>query len=91
LRKAVRVNFMLLNETPIITFKEIDMTNPIKTAAAFAVTAVYLVADYPEHRTYKKERAARKVAREQHDAMIAESQAKIGPYMPQPCPVQIWA
>lgn len=27
----------------------------------------------------------------EYELMIAESQAKIGPYVPQPCPVQIWA
>lgn len=27
----------------------------------------------------------------EYEAMIAESQAKIGPYVPTPCPVQIWA
>jgi hypothetical protein len=26
-----------------------------------------------------------------YEQMIAESQAKIGPYVPQTCPVQIWA
>lgn len=26
-----------------------------------------------------------------YDKMIAESQAKIGPYVPVSCPVQIWA
>ena len=45
----------------------------------------------------KQEYAADKAARIRHaeakayNAMIAKSQAKIGPYVPQPCPVQIWA
>jgi hypothetical protein len=33
--------------------------------------------------------AARK--QKAYDKMIAESQAKIGPYVPVSCPVQIWA
>lgn len=45
----------------------------------------------------KDENASRKAARirryegEAYAAMIAESQAKIGPYKPHSCPTQIWA
>lgn len=57
------------------------MKNRIKTAAltpvAFAIFA--------------KEELNRRSEEKKHNAMIAESQAKIGPYVPQPCPVQIWA
>lgn len=37
----------------------------------------------------KERQAAKKAAA--YDTMITESQAKIGPYVPTPCPVQIWA
>lgn len=42
-------------------------------------------------RTYRKEVAARLAEKAQYDAMIAESQAKIGPYKPATIPVQVWA
>lgn len=44
-----------------------------------------------EGRQYRKDRKARRIEREEYEAMIAESQAKIGPYIPTACPVQIWA
>lgn len=40
---------------------------------------------------YVKEQTKLQLANEEYEAMIAESQAKIGPYVPQSCPVQIWA
>lgn len=61
------------------------MFNRINAARNAAIKAVALklvdVADRKIERIQEKE----------HDAMIAESQAKIGPYKPASVPVQVWA
>lgn len=57
------------------------MFKQIKT---LALTPVAIAIMFKEERKLQAEREA-------YNAMIAESQAKIGPYVPQPCPVQIWA
>lgn len=43
-----------------------------------------------QHAVNKQYKLQEKVAR-QHDKMIAASAKKIGPYVPQTCPTQIWA
>jgi hypothetical protein len=40
---------------------------------------------------FTKEQFTLQAEDEAYEQMIAESQAKIGPYVPQTCPVQIWA
>lgn len=64
------------------------MFNRIKSTAYVIVA----VADHArEERAYRKERRTRQGEVKAYDNMIAESQNKIGPYVPTPCPVQIWA
>jgi hypothetical protein len=51
--------------------------NRIKNLVLSPVTAYLFIKDVKSEMEY--------------EAMIAESQAKIGPYVPTPCPVQVWA
>jgi hypothetical protein len=69
---------MYLNETHTPLIKETDMKNRIINFAFKQIGVLYL---------------AREIYREeQYEAMIAESQAKIGPYKPATdIPVQVWA
>lgn len=53
------------------------MFNRIKNFAVDVIAVTILAREINEEMKYEE--------------MIAASQAKIGPYVPQPCPVQIWA
>ena len=60
--------------------QEKDMKNRIKNRVLNTVARAL----------YVKEQIKLRMAEEAYEATIAESQAKIGPYVPQPCPTQIW-
>lgn len=64
------------------------MFKTIKTT--IGITAFVAGVDQ-DSRRYRKERKARLADAKAHDAMIAASQAKIGPYKPATIPVQVWA
>jgi hypothetical protein len=64
------------------------MKTKIKT---LALTPIAFAIFYQEERERRKAARIRQYEGEAYAAMIAESQAKIGPYKPQTCPTQIWA